>query len=74
MSLLSVAAGLALTVPVSYLCWKRKDLPARWARAVMMLPWCLPGSVIGINLINAFNKRRELHENDVCSLLSKYVL
>ena len=57
MSLLSVAAGLALTVPVSYLCWKRKDLPAGWARAVMMLPWCLPGSVIGINLINAFNKK-----------------
>ncbi len=57
MSFLSVAAGLALTVPVSYLCWKRKDLPAGWARAVMMLPWCLPGSVIGINLINAFNKK-----------------
>jgi len=57
MSFLSVAAGLALTVPVSYLCWKRKDLPAGWARTVMMLPWCLPGSVIGINLINAFNKK-----------------
>jgi len=57
MSFLSFAAGLALTVPVSYLCWKRKDLPAGWARAVMMLPWCLPGSVIGINLINAFNKK-----------------
>ena len=48
---------MMLTVPVSYLCWKRKDLPAGWARAVMMLPWCLPGSVIGINLINAFNKK-----------------
>ena len=55
MSLLSMGMGLILTVPASYLYWKRRDLPSLIIRYLMMLPWCLPASVIGINLINAFN-------------------
>ena len=55
MSFMTVGAGILLTVPVSYLNWRRKSLPAGCAKALMMLPWCMPVSVIGINMINAFN-------------------
>lgn len=57
MSLLAMGAGLLLTVPVSYLAYRGKN---RWngaAKALMVLPWCMPVSVIAINLINAFNVR-----------------
>lgn len=55
MSFMAVGAGILLTVPVSYLNWRRKSLPDGCAKALMMLPWCMPVSVIGINMINAFN-------------------
>ncbi len=55
MSLMAVCAGLLLTVPVSYIAWRKRDSWSRAAKAVMLLPWCMPVSVIGVNLINAFN-------------------
>lgn len=57
MSLIAVAAGLVLTVPVSYLAYRRSGRAVSAAKYLMMIPWCMPVSVIGINLINAFNVR-----------------
>lgn len=57
MSLFAVGVGLLLTVPVSYLAYKSKGRWVQAAKYFMMLPWCMPVSVIAINLINAFNVR-----------------
>lgn len=57
MTLQAILAGLILTVPISYLGKKEKhSLGNRGVKILMMLPWCMPASVIAINLINAFNK------------------
>ncbi len=55
MSLTAMGAGLILTVPISYRAARRKDRCCFGAKYLMMLPWCMPVSVIAINLINAFN-------------------
>lgn len=56
MSLIAVFAGLLLTVPTSYLAYHhKKDKILSSIKYLTMIPWCMPASVIAINLINAFN-------------------
>lgn len=55
MSALAVAIGLVLTLPTAYLGRRSPSPLLRAAEALLMLPWCVPASVIAINLINVFN-------------------
>ena len=55
MSALAVAMGLVLTLPAAYLGRRSPSPLLRTAEALLMLPWCVPASVIAINLINVFN-------------------
>ncbi len=55
MALLAVGAGLVLTVPVAYATRKGKSLPGALLEGLLMLPWCMPASVIAIDLINVFS-------------------
>ncbi|MDO5111783.1 MAG: iron ABC transporter permease [Clostridia bacterium] len=57
MSFMAVGGGLLLTVPVSYLSWRQRGVWSRMAKSIMLLPWCMPVSVIGVNMINAFNTK-----------------
>lgn len=56
MSAMAVIAGLIFTVPVAYAARQRKSLPATLLQWLLMLPWCMPASVIAIDLINVFNQ------------------
>lgn len=54
-STLATIAALAVALPAAYLIARRR----RGGRAIeflVMLPWALPGTVIAINLITAFNE------------------
>lgn len=57
MSVMAVAAGLAITVPTAYMVVKYKGKWNMLFRMLIMLPWAMPASVIAVNLINAFNKK-----------------
>jgi iron(III) transport system permease protein len=54
-ALASVAAAL-VSLPAAYLIGRRRP-GARIVNMLVMLPWALPGSVIAMNLIAAFNTR-----------------
>ncbi|MBX7255391.1 MAG: iron ABC transporter permease [Candidatus Hydrogenedentes bacterium] len=56
MSAFAAAATLAVAVPAAYLI-ARKRPGGRLLNAVVMIPWALPGTVIAVNLIVAFNDR-----------------
>jgi len=57
MSLMVVAAGLIITVPVAYLVTKKDNTYNRLAKFIIMLPWSMPASAIAVNLINTFNQK-----------------
>lgn len=57
MSLMAVAVGLIITVPVSYLVIKKDTAYNRLAKFIIMLPWSMPASAIAVNLINTFNQK-----------------
>jgi len=54
MSALATAATLAVALPAAYLIARRRPGGA-WLNVLVMTPWALPGTVIAINLIVAFN-------------------
>ncbi len=54
MSALAAAATLLAALPSAYLIARRR-LGGRWINILVMVPWALPGTVIAINLIVAFN-------------------
>lgn len=54
MSAAAVAAMLATGLPAAYLIARRRA-GHRWINVLVMLPWALPGTVIAMNLIVAFN-------------------
>ena len=57
MSLMAAAAGLVLTVPSAFLTVRRAGRTDGLLRVLLMLPSAMPASLLGINLINAFNHR-----------------
>ena len=54
MSALATAATLVVALPAAYLI-ARKRPGGAWLNLLVMIPWALPGTVIAINLIVAFN-------------------
>ena len=54
MSAVATLATLFVALPAAYLI-ARKRPGGRWLNIVVMIPWALPGTVIAINLIVAFN-------------------
>ena len=56
MSALAAVAALTLALPAAYLIGRRRP-GGRWLNLLVMLPWALPGSVVAMNLIVAFNER-----------------
>ncbi|MCL4693280.1 MAG: iron ABC transporter permease [Candidatus Hydrogenedentes bacterium] len=56
MSALAAVATLAIAMPAAYLI-ARKRRGGRWLNVLVMIPWALPGTVIAVNLIVAFNDR-----------------
>jgi iron(III) transport system permease protein len=54
MSAAAAIATLAVGVPAAYLI-ARKRPASRWVNLLVMIPWALPGTVIAVNLIVAFN-------------------
>jgi len=53
-SALGTAGALAVGLPAAYLYARRRP-GGKWVNFLVMLPWALPGTVIAINLIVAFN-------------------
>lgn len=56
MASMAVVAGLVITVPTTYMIVKWKGKFHALLKVLLMLPWTMPASVIGINLVNAFSK------------------
>lgn len=56
MSAIAALATLAVALPAAYLIARRRT-GGRWLNLLVMVPWALPGTVIAINLIVAFNDR-----------------
>ncbi|MDZ4857722.1 MAG: iron ABC transporter permease [Candidatus Hydrogenedentes bacterium] len=56
MSVTAAIASLAVALPAGYLIARRRR-GGSWVNALVMTPWALPGTVIAINLIVAFNDR-----------------
>ncbi len=55
MSAVAAAATLVLALPAAYLIGRRRP-GGRAVNFLVMLPWALPGTVIAMNIIAAFNK------------------
>ena len=55
MSFITVIALLLITLPLSYFLAKNKTKCNSVVLFLAMLPWAMPVSTIGINLINSFN-------------------
>lgn len=54
MSATAAAATLLVGVPAGYLIGRRRP-GGRWVNLAVMIPWALPGTVVAMNLIVAFN-------------------
>lgn len=54
MSGVATLATLAVALPAAYLIARRRR-GGNWLNVLVMIPWALPGTVIAINLIIAFN-------------------
>ncbi len=54
---MSIAAGagtMLIGLPAAYLIGRRR-IGGRWVNVLIMIPWALPGTVVGMNLISSFN-------------------
>ena len=56
MSAIATGATVIAALPAAYLIARRKP-GGKWLNVLVMIPWALPGTVIAINLIVAFNDR-----------------
>lgn len=56
MSMLVVGAGLLFTVPLAYMVAKKKSFTNNLAWFLITISWSIPGSVLAVNLISAFNQ------------------
>jgi iron(III) transport system permease protein len=56
MSLVAAGATLLVGLPAAYLIGRNRP-GGRWINLMIMLPWALPGTVVAMNLIVAFNDR-----------------
>lgn len=58
MSFLATLGAVAVGVCASYIVARARGLGRNVVDIMVMLPWALPGTVVGVNLINAFNERQ----------------
>ncbi|MEG1972339.1 MAG: ABC transporter permease subunit, partial [Oscillospiraceae bacterium] len=72
MTSIAVAAGLAITIPISYLSVKKPNKINSFLEFLVMLPLTMPVSSVAINLINTFNKRNIFAFNN--SLIGTYII
>ena len=56
MSIFVVIVGFIFTVPLSYMVSKKKTFTNNLAWFLVTLSWSIPGSVLAVNLISAFNQ------------------
>lgn len=56
MSLLATIADLVIGLVAAYLITRKQFKGKMLIDVLIMLPWALPGTVVGVNLISAFNK------------------
>lgn len=63
MSAISTSASVLFGVLSAYLIVKRRFIGRRVLDALIMIPWALPGTVVAMNLILAFNKPTLLTAN-----------
>ncbi len=56
LSLLATIGAILLGVTASYVIARWRGPGRWWIDIMIMLPWALPGTVIGVNLVNAFNE------------------
>lgn len=54
MGFVAAVATLAVGLPTAYLAARNRP-GGRWVNLMVMLPWALPGTVVAMNLITAFN-------------------
>lgn len=57
MSVIATAGNLVFGVLASYVLVKRKFVGKSFVDILVMIPWALPATVIGMNLVFAFNER-----------------
>lgn len=55
MSAVAVAATVLIGLPAAYLVARKRPY-GRWVNVLVMIPWALPGTVVAMNLIVAFNE------------------
>ncbi len=56
MALIAAVAAMVITVPIAYFARRSSSRLAHAGELLAMLPWCMPASVIAIDLINVFNQ------------------
>ena len=56
MSVLAALATILVGLPAAYLIGRKRP-GGRWINVLVMIPWALPGTVVAMNLITAFNDR-----------------
>ena len=54
MSVVAAAGTMAIGLPAAYLIGRRWP-GGQWVNVLVMIPWALPGTVVGMNLISSFN-------------------
>jgi iron(III) transport system permease protein len=72
MALITAGLCIIIAVPASYIVVKTNSKLKVFIEALVMLPWAIPASAIGINMINAFNQPTIFTYNRI--LVGEYML
>jgi iron(III) transport system permease protein len=72
MALITAGLCIIIAVPASYIVVKTDSKLKIFIEALVMLPWAIPASAIGINMINAFNQPTIFTINHI--LVGEYML
>ena len=60
MAALATLGNLVLALLAGYLIVRKKIVGRLWLSALILLPWALPGTVLGLSLANTFSQYRPL--------------
>lgn len=72
MALITAGLCVIVAIPASYIVTKTESRVKVLIEALVMLPWAIPASAIGINMINAFNHGTIFTGNQI--LVGEYIL
>lgn len=73
-SIISIAVILVLGLTISYVVTRRRNPLTSTLDVVVMLPYVIPGSIIGIALLLGFNKRPLLLSGTALIIIVAYVI